>query len=228
MSGKVGCVIEPIDGGKSADLSDNGGSSGNESGSQDTPIVDFGSDRIEPSTYRIPEPPDTGTRRNRRGGIDGRTRAARAARTADTGTPATESKSNLVELSLKDLLLSVHNIGSMMLKVEELALEETEAEKLAVAIQEVGKYYHVSFDPKKIAIANLAIVTCQIYGFRIMAYQMRLKNEKASRGPMPVKTTEAKPQVVNGDARPKPDQPRMRQPHEMTPSDIWPESAGVD
>lgn len=220
MPNKVGTIIESIDGGKPVDFANHDGINGNAGGTGDIPITDFGADRIiEPTTYRIPEPPGTG-RRSRSGKPDGRTRAGRAARATDAGTPAAASESNLASvLSLKDLLLTVHMSASMLLKVEELALEIDEADKLAKAIEDLAKFYPVAIDPKKIAWANLGITAAQIYGTRIMAYRLRMANEKATRVPTPKPTPITDVPRTNGAPQPITAEPVYN------PSDIWPEGA---
>jgi len=223
MSDKVRTVIEPIDGGKSDDLSDSNGSGGNTGGIENAPIIDFGTDRIEPSTYRIPDAPASGTRRNRHGGIDGRSRAARAARAAGTGETAPPNQQNLASvISLKELLLTVHNSASMLLKIEELALENEEAEKLSKAIEDLAKFYPVAIDPKKLAWANLGITAAQIYGLRIMAYRLRMANEKGVRGQgSGVREHKSTPTPVTEMPKPTP------QAEIYNPSDVWNESAEI-
>ncbi len=107
----------------------------------------------------------------------------------------------------------------MLLKVEELALETDEAEKLAKAIEDLAKFYPVAIDPKKLAWANLGITAAQIYGLRIMAYRLRVQNEKASRPQQP------KPAPAPVTAMPK---QTAQPPVEIyNPSDVWNESAEI-
>jgi hypothetical protein len=96
------------------------------------------------------------------------------------GRPAgSKNKATKADLSsFTSLLVSLHNIAAIW--VEELEIEEDEAEKLAKAIAEVQSHYPVTvIDPKWLSLSNLVIVTSGIYGPAFMAYRLRKYREKS-------------------------------------------------
>jgi hypothetical protein len=84
----------------------------------------------------------------------------------------------LNQLDIAELLFSIHLMGAEILKTPELELDKDESVKLADAIKNVGQYYNVLFDPKKVAIFQLAIVAGGIYGTRLFAIRNRLASTK--------------------------------------------------
>ena len=66
-------------------------------------------------------------------------------------------------------------MGSAILQVPELALDETEAKKLALAIEGVNEQYKIALDPKKAAWIDLVQVAGVIYGPRAVAFYIRKK-----------------------------------------------------
>lgn len=108
-------------------------------------------------------------------------------------------------------------MGSQILKVEELELDEDEAKKLAKAIQEVGKHYNLPMDPKKIAIANLVAVAGAIYVPRIIAHH----NNAKKTGPVDVTPIKEAKKTAT------PSQKDISLEH-MTPSQLWREPMASD
>lgn len=107
---------------------------------------------------------------------------------AGTGTDTQEKSvpvNGLSSISLESLLYSIHLMGAEFLSVSELELDKGECKKLADAITEVGKYHALSFDPKKVAYFNLAVVAGGIYGSRFLAVRNRQKLDKQSK-PTPI------------------------------------------
>jgi hypothetical protein len=156
-------------------------------------------------------------RRTKSGRFDRRTRAGRTAGSNEAET----SPIPVDRISLTELLLSLHEMGAAILKTPELDLDRDEAQKLSKAVQEVSKYYAMSFDPKKVALGNLAIVMGGIYVPRIMAYRLR----KATSEPgAPTPAEQPREKLVNikptkkAESAPTNGRPQL-------PSDLWPEPA---
>jgi hypothetical protein len=87
---------------------------------------------------------------------------------------------------LTGLLLSIHLALGAVTKIEELKLDEDEAERLGKAVARVNEEFGgVILSPKQTAVINLLTCGCGIYGPRIMAFGLRKKNEAeaAKRGP---------------------------------------------
>lgn len=211
--------------GKSSDSANPIAAHGNQDGTGVGSWVDGGYDSIEPRAeqFTTPGPADTGSgpRLTKRGTIDGRTRRARTSSSITTEAP----RSNSIErLSIAEMLLSIHNMGALILEVQEISIDDADAKKLADAIQEVGKHYATSFDPKKVAIVNLMAVSGSIYVPRILAYKMRKDSE---RGALPAPTPKLVPTPakqtaatrVNGAAE------KTRPISQMSPAEFWPEGA---
>jgi hypothetical protein len=226
MSLKLGSFVDEGNGGKPNANDDPGTLDANSdriSGPEkiDEPVY-VGFEPIEHATERIsdlagsderggdPEP-----RRTKSGRVDGRT--LRWKRTAKTGTEEKEVQDTVSvggsKLSLTDLLLTIHMMGEEILKVEGLSLDRDEAQKLSKAIQEVQKHYNVTFDPKKIAIANLIAAAGSIYIPRFIAWS----NDARKNKPAIVQTINEPP------ARPQHEQRRNPEAGMMTPSQLWPE-----
>jgi hypothetical protein len=108
-------------------------------------------------------------------------------------------------------------MAAAFLKIDELQLDPSEAKDLAAGIQEVGKHYAMTFDPKTVAIANLVIISGGIYGTRVMAYNTRMASERGGKGPkiVEIKAEPAQSNKTNGHAA----------GGNMSPSDLWPEPA---
>lgn len=182
--------------------SDTSGKPGNDSGAQsvggnaggDGPTQAgatlHGYDVEGPDTERIGTEP---RRLNRDGSVDRRT--LRGKRGKSTTTDGEKESVHLSRISLTDLLFSIHLMGAEFLSTPELELDRDEAKKLGDAITEVGKYYNVSFDPKKVAIFQLAITAGGIYGVRFVAIRNRLKqSQEKIGGPQPVPPKAASPE----------------------------------
>lgn len=121
---------------------------------------------VEPATIvGEPDPADASPRKR------GRPRGSRNAATTAKQTKQTGS-------DLTALLMSLHMMGSALLKIDELELDETEARKLGEAIARVNALYDVPIlSEKQMAWVNLATTGCAVYGPRLMAYKLRMKTE---------------------------------------------------
>lgn len=97
---------------------------------------------------------ETGKRR-------GRPRGSKNGKQKRTATEA--------QKTVATLLFSTHQMLAMHLKVEELALDETEAEKLATCINDVASHYDTPLlDEKTWAWLHLGFAAATIYGPRII------------------------------------------------------------
>jgi len=216
MSNKIGSIIEDGNGGESVtqSVSSVDSISANPTDRIDGPgqgdIYDGGTE-TGPRTIRI-DTGNTGTAGNLKftkdGRIDKRTKAGRFAG-SEIGPQTPRQQTIGDRLSLKELLISLHLGLSAVLDTQELTLEETEAKRLADAFTEVGKYYAVNFDPKKVAIANLLIVAGGIYGPRFMAWKIRKSLETPE--PTPVMSID----------RPAPAPKAKTNGKAQTPSELW-------
>jgi hypothetical protein len=156
-------------------------------------------------------------RRTKSGKIDGRT-------TRGKRGPKTASEESIrLSVSLEKLLYSIHLMGAEFLKTPELELEKDEAKKLSDAIEEVGKHYKVAFDPKKVAIAELAVVGVSIYGPMLVQVRRRWKTERM-RQPLPA-TPINTPRPQQTQSAPPPAQSRAVS--EMSPSDLFGNESAV-
>lgn len=102
---------------------------------------------------------DTGSSKRRRG---------RPAGSKNGGTG--RNKTSKTTDSLSSLLFSVHLMGSMFIKVPEMALSEEESKQLADAVTRVSELYDMPLmDDKTLAWVNLAMVASSVYGPRAVA-----------------------------------------------------------
>lgn len=85
-------------------------------------------------------------------------------------------------------------MASSALGVEELALDEKEAEALGEAVKEVADLYEFEPDPKIVAWAGLIGVATSIYAPRVTAYKFRKSEERKKRKP-----EEQKPPLTQHD-----------------------------
>lgn len=145
---------------------------------------------IEPATVPIAGTDPSGAVPRKRGRPPGARNAATIARTAE----APQSAKNLSEkISLKEILYNTHQMLAMVVDIEEIELDRDEAERLADAAQEVGKYYAVNFDPKKLAIFNLIQCAGVIYGTRFVAWRRKQAAKPAPAKPAPAPAAAAAP-----------------------------------
>jgi len=79
------------------------------------------------------------------------------------------------------VLLTAHGLLSGVLKVPELALEESEAGELAKALDAVNSFYRVEVAEKTLAWINLSMVAGTIYGTRLIAIRERRVAARAER-----------------------------------------------
>lgn len=84
-------------------------------------------------------------------------------------------------VGIEALLLGIHSIAASLTKVEEIALEKSEANQLAQALAAVNVHYQKAVDPKLLAWMGVVAVAGQVYGPRVLAYRVRAATEKAAR-----------------------------------------------
>lgn len=147
-----------------------------------TPLEEF--ELVEPASVSPigagdPEP------RKRKPRSDAGVKRGQSQKTEGQGAVAAVSS-----LHLTDLLYSIH-LGLSKVVVPELELSREESKRLADAAAEVGKHYALTFDPKKVAIANLIGAAGLIYGSRVIAYRARKMAEKREAGPRAVPPKQA-------------------------------------
>jgi len=94
---------------------------------------------------------------------------------------ATETKGDIS--GIESLLISIHLMGAVALKQPGLALNEIEAKRLAVAVQQVQAQYPFVIDAKTQAWINLAAIGGMIYVPRIMAVANASKAARKSKAP---------------------------------------------
>jgi hypothetical protein len=227
MSETIGRIIDSVTDGPSREPVTqpvNGRITEPESGSAKPEIL-YGTDTFDPVTERIgtgasADSGSDGVKRTKSGRIDRRTLRGRGTG-AGTGEPeeTPSSSVNLDKVNLTDLLLSLHAMGAAFLSTPELELDRDEAKKLSDGIQKVGKYYAMAFDPKRVAIAELAIIVGGIYGTRFVAWKNRRTSTEETTpkpGPALVQSRSAAPA--------QPSKPM----HMTSPSELWPEGGGQE
>lgn len=143
-------------------------------------------------------------------------------------TDTSKTPQNIAE-NLERLLLSVHLIGSTILHTPELALDETEANKLASAIREVSKHYNVVMNPKTLALVELSSVAAMIYGTRAVAIYKRVKDDKKTEPSRPIEIVRKKEQVQTAAPATAPQQRTANDTPKrpLNPSDLFGEYNGV-
>lgn len=164
------------------------------------------------------------------GSRDRNTRARNASASAEpfASAPAKTAARDIAE-RIEAALLSVHAIAARLLEAEELAIDETEAKDITAALLDASKYSAVSFDPKKLAYANLAIVLVGVYGARAVEISRRKRTENAR----PVTTTPARPASSPSSPAPAaPAAPRDMPAHvaagTMAPSEFFRANGALD
>lgn len=200
----------------------NGDTVRNDAG-QKRPAIIEGFDAYDPAdSIRI----DTGSgdgdsagsaRRTKSGRIDRRTRAGRAG-----STQATEKISPVV-VDLSTLLFAFHETASTLLSIEELSIDESEADKLSEKIKKVSAFYpNTGLPPKVMAWLELGAACTMIYGTRIKAYTLRKSKEPKEPKPSKQQTqaAPAAPFVMprGNTVTPK---PNGKAPSEMSPSEVF-------
>lgn len=217
MSESNGIFVDIGDGGKPG-VDASAESTGGNAGRTYEPEIINGYDTESPDTERIAGA--DGVRFTKSGKPDGR--SSRRRRTFTSGTPGETAKEqvHLSSIKLEDVLYSIHLMGAEILKTPELELDKAEAKKLSDAVQEVGKFYALTFDPKKVAIFNLAIVAGGIYGTRLLAIRNRQSIEKQVKpGPVPAPKPNPPSPAPSGTA-PKPN-------GQFSPSQIFGDMSGA-
>lgn len=105
-------------------------------------------------------------------------------------------------------MLGIHSIAASLTKVEEVALDKSEANQLAQALAAVNVHYQKTIDPKLVAWMGVVAVAGQVYGPRVLAYRVRVATEKASKPaqarpvataptPAPVQATRAQMSAIS-------------------------------
>jgi hypothetical protein len=85
-------------------------------------------------------------------------------------------------------------MAASLTKIEELALDKSEANQLAKALADVNVHYQKTIDPKVVAWMGVIAVAGQVYGPRVLAYRVRVATEKAAR-PAPANVANVRPAV---------------------------------
>lgn len=224
MSKQIGTIIDTVDGGPDGGIPtieldpnrSNGDKRETDRDGSDTPRFDgFES----PETVRI-EPPTGKGKRGRRKGAGNRSTAS--------FTPGKETPSDsLIDLSL--LLMSLHQMGAAIVGIEELKLDESEADAMADAIKTLSKHYPTHINPKALAWLNFGAVAIGIYGTRFEAYRMRMKKERETKPRIvPIKPQQSKANGAPHVPTAATDNPASTPGSSLTPSQIWYEPASED
>ena len=211
MSEPIGSFINDTDSGKPAANSTADAGSGNQDRTNGPETIN-GFESESPDTERIGGSFTGGEpRRTKSGKIDGRTQRYKRG----TGKEET-SDVHLSKLDIAEVLFSIHLMGAEILKTPELELDKDECSKLGDAIKEVGKYYNVLFDPKKVAIFHLAIVAGGIYGTRLFAIRNRVATQ-VKPAPSPIN----RPAATAPSNRPIPINGKAQEPGTIPVEAIW-------
>lgn len=190
MSYEAGSVIGGIERGESAPDAIIKSDSGNPGGRDRGPDIIAGYESEDPRTERIDRDGSggsTGPKLTKSGRIDGRT--LRGKRNADS-TAKTSGAVGIDKLDLTEVIYSAHAMLAGF-TFAEMELDRDESQKLGDAVKNVAQYYGASFDPKKVAIFQLAMVAGGIYGVRFFAIRNRLKTERERKPPAPIQTKQA-------------------------------------
>lgn len=124
---------------------------------------------VEPATI-IGEPDQADNAPRKRG----RPRGSRNVTTTAKQTKQTSS-------DLTGLLMGLHMMGAELLKIQELNLDESEAKRIAEALARLQSLYDMPvLTEKQMAWSNLVMACFAVYGTRIAAYKLRIKNEAAA------------------------------------------------
>lgn len=104
-------------------------------------------------------------------------------RTGKRGRGRPRGSSKQAEASAENLtaiLFSMHMMLAKLVNIEELNIEEEEAKRYAEAIERVQRLYSSSVLPEEaMAWINLAMVGGSIYAPRLIAYNQRVRVERA-------------------------------------------------
>ena len=157
----------------------------------------------------------TGKRRGRPPGSRNTSRNPDAISTTKTNT------ANLA--GIETVLFSLHLMAATAFKTPELALDATEAKKLADAVANVAKHYPVVLTEKQLAWTNLCIIAGGLYGTRFVALQMRLKADAQAK-PKPFLV----PKPAAPTPPPTPAEPGRNPVMPVTPSELYGTNAGVN
>lgn len=112
-----------------------------------------------------------------------RKRRARGTGTGTSSGPRKSASETKGDVSgIESLLISIHLMGAVALKQPGLALNEVEAKRLAVAVQQVQAQYPFVIDAKTQAWINLAAIGGMIYVPRFMAVAGASKAARKSKG----------------------------------------------
>lgn len=107
----------------------------------------------------------------------------------NTNAKAGKQKAN----DLTALLVSAHFMMSQFAGIEELQIDKSEAEMLSNAMNEVNEYYGGVIMPEWMRVwSGFAMAAGAVYGPRAMAFQIRLRKERAEG-----KTKEKRPVTIN-------------------------------
>lgn len=225
MSRPIAAIIESpgIDPGRKPDtIAATNGGNGNQVGNGSTekrPGIIEGFDAYDPTdSIRIDSDSGDATRRTKSGRIDRRTRAGRA------GIAQGAEKISPVVVDLSTLLFAFHETASTLLSIEELSIDESEADKLSEKIKKVATFYpNTGLPPKVMAWLELGAACTMIYGTRIKAYSLRKSKEPKEPKPSKQQTqaTPATPFVMPRGGQQTASKPNGKAPAEMSPSEVF-------
>lgn len=133
-------------------------------------------------------PVESGTAEQYTGGrnLDGSPRR-KPGRRAGAAEPAPKKdRAGLPSLDVTaGALKGLHDLTAMLTRIEELELDDSEAEKLAVSLIALGKYYpNVDVPGKYMAWMNLLTTMGTVYSPKVATYRIRKKNERRAAKPV--------------------------------------------
>jgi len=165
---------------------DNGGEAGKSIFSFDTdsgPAVANGPSAAKTDGAINPESL-AGTGSGEPGGNSGTKRGRGRPKGSGTKAGAGAQKAPLDLGFVEITLLGIHTM--LASHIQEMALTETEAHQLAVAINNVAQYYPIHVDPKMQAWMGLCMVAGSLYVPRAIAYAARVNTQPKEEAPPPL------------------------------------------
>ena len=84
---------------------------------------------------------------------------------------------------LKSVLFAIHLSLATVINDSDWAIDESEAERLAKAFENVAAQYNVTMDPRTQAWFNLALAAGSIYGPRVVGKWIKSRDEKPATEP---------------------------------------------
>lgn len=126
------------------------------------------------------EPPAVGSRagygpNGRKLNKDGTERKAKGSG-GNAAAPRTQAPPLSVD-TLTFAIVGIHTLLATTLKVPELALDPREGQQLALALQNLQRFYNIQMTEKALAWSNLTMTCATIYATRAAAIAARMKME---------------------------------------------------